>query len=65
MEAKVKPLRDNWTPPPLTMENFNAADRWWRLTHIFLEWNSEENWIYPCFGIIPPERNYASNLPFK
>ena len=46
-----QPVKDKWTPPPLNMENFNEADRWWRLTHFFLEW--KEDWIYPCFDIIP------------
>lgn len=47
--------KDKWTPPPLTMENFNEADRWWRYTHFFLEWDSKEEWVYPCFDIIPPQ----------
>jgi len=48
-------VKDQWTPPTLNMENFREAERWWRYTHIFLEWNEKEDWIYPCFGIIPPE----------
>lgn len=54
-QSQSKQLRDKWTPPPLNMDNFNEADRWWRFTHFFLEWNEEENWIYPCLGIIPLE----------
>ena len=54
MATKIQ-KSDTWTPPPLTMENFNEADAWWRYTHIFLEWNSKGDCIYPCFGIVPPQ----------
>lgn len=47
----TQPVKDKWTPPPLNMENFNEAERWWRYTHFFLEY--KDDWIYPCFGIIP------------
>ena len=52
--ATIKNEIDKWQPPPLDMEHFNEADRWWRLTHFFLEWSETEDWIYPCFGIIIP-----------
>ena len=46
MNLKTKPVNDNWTPPPLNMENVDAVVKWWSLTHVFLEWNEEENrWI--------------------
>lgn len=54
-QTQTQPAKDRWTPPPLNMDNFREADRWWRFTHFFLEWNEEKNWIYPCLGIIPLE----------
>jgi hypothetical protein len=50
---QTEPVNDKWTPPPLNMENIDAVVKWWSLTHVFLEWNEEENRLYPCFGIIP------------
>lgn len=54
-DSENQPVKDRWTPPPLTMENLRDTERWWRFTHIFLEWNAEGDWIYPCFGIMPPQ----------
>lgn len=49
----TEPLPDKWQPPPSSMESIDASYKWWSLTHFFLEWNEDEDWIYPCFGIIP------------